>query len=176
MLTEKTLSISNGPTREQLREKVATEFLKEQCGSGVGDNASKYIYFVETLADGRRVFLSRPAFLNKGFDFEIKVENTNFAEAGKPRRNRPAHKDIFRDLETKKANNPKLYQKLFRLIVQLYDCNEIRSKEFMDLEFGVGYPVDLLLYVIKWFFIEQDITYWNFSGRNMFMSGVPRPE
>ena len=36
----------------------------------------------------------------------------------------------------------------------------------------IGRPVEMLLKVIKWFFIEQDIRYWNYSGRNMLKNGI----
>src|SRR5438132_612076 len=42
------LTISNG-TRSQFRERVIKEFLKEDPGTGTGELASKYAYFVETL-------------------------------------------------------------------------------------------------------------------------------
>lgn len=48
--------------------------MEEEPGMGAGNDSSKYTYYVETLADGNRVYLTRPAFLNKGFDFVIRVE------------------------------------------------------------------------------------------------------
>ena len=39
--------------------------------------------------------------------------------------------------------------------------------------FGIcSYPVDMICKCIKWLFIEQDITYWNWSGRNMLYNGI----
>lgn len=32
---------------------------------------------------------------------------------------------------------------------------------------GILRPIAIILLAIKWLFIEQDITYWNWSGRNM---------
>lgn len=54
-------------TREGIRRELITEFLKEQPGTGTGENSSRYIYFVETLQDGNRIYLQRPARFNKGF-------------------------------------------------------------------------------------------------------------
>ena len=38
--------------------------------------------------------------------------------------------------------------------------------------FQSGCPVDMICRCIKWLFIEQDITYWNWSGRNMLYNGI----
>jgi hypothetical protein len=169
------LSINNG-TRRQFRERVIQEFLKEEPGTGTGELAAKYTYFVETLEDGQRVFLTRPARLNNGFDFEIRVEGMKFLSAKGRSTNRPSHPVIFQDLIQKKAADNKAYAKLFELIKNIYNCNEISPEDYAQLRFPSGLPVDMLLFIIKWLFIEQDVTYWNYSGRAMFMSGVPRPE
>src|SRR6266545_8406641 len=83
------LTMSNG-TRRQFRERVIQEFLKEEPGTGKGELTSKYTYFVESLANGTRVFLTRPARLNNGFDFEIRVEGMKFASAKGRTTNRPS--------------------------------------------------------------------------------------
>lgn len=163
-------------TRKELREKVVHAFLNEAPGTGTGALASKYCYFVETLSDGRRVFLTRPAWLNKGFDFEIRVQDEKFPGGRGRTTDRPNHSVIFEDLKQKLSEAPDTYARLFDLIERIYDCQEVTSKDFEDLTFKTGFPIDMILAVIKWFFIEQDVTYWNYSGRAMFMSGVPRPD
>ena len=35
-----------------------------------------------------------------------------------------------------------------------------------------GWPVDQLLYIIKWLMVEQDVTYWLQTGRDMLMSAI----
>jgi hypothetical protein len=84
------LTINNG-TRRQFRERIIQEFLKEEPGTGKGELTSKYTYFVETLANGKRIFLTRPARLNNGFDFEIRVEGMKFTSAKGRTSNRPSH-------------------------------------------------------------------------------------
>jgi len=37
-------------------------------------------------------------------------------------------------------------------------------------------PIAIILLAIKWLFIEQDITYWNWSGRNMLMNSLKDKE
>ena len=61
----------NSGTRNEVRGRIITEFLKELPGTGNGENQSKYLYFVETLKDGNRIYLERPANLHNGFDFLI---------------------------------------------------------------------------------------------------------
>jgi len=162
---------SNYGTRNEVRERVIAEFLKEAPGTGNGENQSKYLYFVEILKDGNRIYLERPANLHNGFDFLINVENINFSTTNRIKYN-PSHDNIFNDLKAKKEESPEKYKKLYKLIEDVYNCKEI---EDTNLQFSSGYSVDLILKVAKWFFIEQDIRYWNYSGRAMFMFGVPKP-
>ena len=159
-------------TRQDLRKTVINEFLEEQPGSGSDEKTSRYRYYVETLADGRRVYLKRPAALNKGFDFTIHVERGGFTFGRDP--TLPTHKDIMTDLANKKRDNEQSYKKLHKAIERIYNCEDpdVILQEYGNISFNVGYPVDLILKVIKWFFIEQDMTYWNWSGRAMFMNGV----
>ena len=42
-------------------------------------------------------------------------------------------------------------------------------------QFESGFAVDHILKTIKWLFIEQDIRYWNYSGRYMTWGIVPEP-
>ena len=39
---------------------------------------SKYLYYVETLKSGKRIYLERPANLHNGFDFVVNVEDEIF--------------------------------------------------------------------------------------------------
>ena len=173
---ERTMSFSNAGSRNEVRIRVLKEFLKEEPGTGKGDAATHYTYYVEKLSDGKRVFLTRPGFLNKQFDFVINVEGINFNnKEGKRMRTNPSHDDIFSDLEAKKNNNPENYNELYSLLQSIYSCEDIPSRAYENLGFDTGYPVDLILLVTKWYFIEQDIAYWNYSGRAMFMSGIPEP-
>ncbi len=106
---------SNEGSRNDVRKRVIACFMEEEPGIGTGCDSSKYTYYVETLAEGNRVYLTRPAFLNKGFDFVIKVENADYGHKG-PHKNAPTHKDISIDLEEKKKENPEMYEKLYVLL------------------------------------------------------------
>ncbi len=156
--------------RKTIREKLIKEFLKEKPGTGKGELTSVYLYYVETLTDGRRIYLKRPARLNKGMDFEVNVEQTNF---GTIRRTAmPSHKSILKDLKSKKKKNPRNYKKVEALIEKIYSCEDVSDAQMRAIKFDSGHPIELILKSIKWLFIEQDITYWNWSGRNMFYSGI----
>lgn len=163
------LSIT-GNTRNELRQKVIEHFLKETPGTGNGPNTSRYTYFVETLNNGDRVYLTRPAYLKKGFDFLIRVENTQFSNG----KDYPKHEDVFNDLIQKKNSNPTLYKKLHSMMTDVFNCQEpnLILKNNPNVNFNTGFSVELILKILKWFFIEQDIRDWNYSGRGMFFSGL----
>jgi len=48
------------------------------------------------------------------------------------------------------------------------------SQEHPNLKFKSGLPADAVLRLLKWLFIEQDLTYWNNSGRRMFMQAIKK--
>ena len=165
-------SVRKYASREHLRRVVVFKFLEERPGVGTGGDTSRYRYNVETLNDGRRVYLTRPAYLKKGFDFRINVEKTVFQTG----QEYPKHDDIFGDLMAKKRSDPAMCRRLHEAIERIYNCEDPEDllPEYGDVKFEVGHPVDLILKVIKWFFIEQDIRDWNYSGRAMFKRGVDR--
>lgn len=171
--TEVHCSFSNASTRNKVRTRVIEKFLNEEPGTGTKNLASKYVYYVETLVDGSRIFLKRPAPLNKGFDFIIHIENINFEKGlGRRRRTNPRHGDIFKDIELKKREGGTTeFNELARMIRDVFECKELEDD--MDYpHFETGYSAELIIKVVKWFFIEQDITYWNYSGRYMFWNSI----
>lgn len=155
--------------RNKLR-KILLDFLVcEKAGAGNKENTSKYRYNVELLACGNRIYLTRPVPLNKGFDFVIHVENYVFMNG----KDNPKHDDILNDLLAKKKQNHESYNKLLSMIEQVYLCHDPDDILVEQrIEFNQSLPVDLILKIIKWLFIEQDVRYWNWSARNMFMSGI----
>ncbi|MBN1862073.1 MAG: hypothetical protein JW790_00295 [Dehalococcoidales bacterium] len=170
MYHEMDFKVNTYSSRVELRKIVVTQFLREEPGLGKGDDASHYRYNVETIGDGRRIYLTRPAYLKKGFDFRINVEGTTFQTG----REYPKHDDIFNDLREKRRVNPIICKRLHQAIERVYNCEDPDNilPECLDMKFGIGHPLDLILKVIKWFLIEQDIRDWNYSGRQMFKNGV----
>lgn len=173
---EITKYFSNEGSRNDVRMRVVQVFSKENAGTGKGDYASKYIYYVEQLKDGNRIYLQRPANLHNGFDFLVCVENTNYAKIGERYRNYPKHTDIEDDLKLKKEENSIEYCKLYSLLKKIFECHDVSEKEIESISFSKGLPVDHVIKVIKRLFIEQDIRYWNYSGRNMTWNIVPSGE
>ena len=167
-----TASISNSGTRNEVRMRVVDLLSKEMAGEGRGELASRYKYYVERLSDGRRIFLSRPAFMHNGFDFVVRVEGMNFAREGR-RRDAPSHEDMFLDLQEKKEQSLDGYKRLYALLRQVYTCQDVSDDIMRGVQINVGMPAEMILKVFKWLFIEQEIRYWNYSGRDMLWQGVP---
>ena len=165
---------SNKNSREEVRKNVVNIFLCEKPGNGTGNEVSKYDYIVAKLKSGKKVILTRPANKKNGFDFLIRVPGINFAVNKIKKRDYPKHEEILKDLQQKKENSPELYIKLREYIDKIYNCQiEIENINFEELNFNIGFETDMLLHVLKWFFIEQDIRYWNYSGRKMLMQSIP---
>lgn len=168
-------NFSNEGTRNEVRMRVVNKFAEEQPGTGTGELASGYVYYVETLNSGDRVYLQRPANLHNGFDFLVCVENINYAKPGERKRNYPKQKEFQEDLLSKKKANPEMFKKLHRVLREIFECHDVNDEEISEIKFNVGLPVDHIVKATKWLFIEQDIRYWNYSGRNMTWGIVPEP-
>lgn len=172
---EYTIHISNEGSRNDVRSRVISLFMQEAPGTGQGDLATHYRYYVERLADGSRIYLDRPAFLHNGFDFLVSVENTIYNPAKKRLKNSPAHEDIAQDLLMKRQANPVLYRSLYQALYSVFQCHDLPENIYQDLHFDVGLSAENILKVMKWLFIEQDIRYWNYAGRNKTWGIVPVP-
>ncbi len=157
-------------SREGVRKQLFDLFLKEKGGHRDGEftHATRYRYFVESSADGYRVFLKRPARLNKGIDIEVWVEKLANTEDF-----RPSHKIVLTDLRAKKNESSTEYKKLIGAITYVYNCKSVdEALAKYPSHFTTGFPPALILKIAKWLFIEQDLTYWNWEGRNMLMRGI----
>ena len=75
------------------------------------------------------------------------------------------------DLKIKKKENATQYHKLFSIIKKIYNCEPINNEE-MNVPFINGYTSELIIKTLKWLFIEQDIRYWNYSGRDMLWNAI----
>lgn len=166
------MSINNSGTRNEIRMNVVTRFSNETPGTGKRKLASRYTYYVETLNDEKKIYLRRPANLHNGFDFVVCVEEINFNPNGKRRRNCPTHDDIINDLRDKYNEDHEMYNQLFIVLEEIYNCTEPDYSILNTLNFATGFPCDLIAKTLKWLFIEQDIRYWNYSGRDMLWKGI----
>ncbi len=160
----------NDSDRKELRKKVVNTFLNEKGGywkDGV-KHVTRYKYFVENLKDGKRIFLLRPTFLNKGIDFQVWVEKMDNNEDA-----RPSHKGIFQDLQIKKVENPKEFKLLSKAIDRIWNCEDVdKILKETTANFKKGFTLEMLFKILKWLFIEQDITYWNYDGRGMLKLAI----
>ena len=151
---------------------------KEMAAKWLGEGPyTRYKYFVETCEDGMRLYLLRPTFLNKRFDFQVNLEGfkSTTREAKRITKEMPSHADIFDDLQKKVKASPNLTEDLYAAVCDLYACvepDEILRKRPSLRKLTAGLPIDKMLRIVKWLFIEQDLTYWLESGRNMLMCGI----
>lgn len=157
-------------SREELKNKAIAKFLEEK--GGYWKDGVKYVtcykYYVEEITDGRRIYLVRPAYLNKGMDFTVWAEKV---KDGKD--SRPSHKDIKNDLQIKSKENRTQLSLLMAAIDRVWSCEEPDNVlRDIRLDFNQGFPPELLLKILKWLFIEQDVTYWNYVGRQMLKDGI----
>lgn len=171
------LSGNHEDDRNRLRKLVVDFFANENAGKGTGELTSKNTYYVETLVSGNRLYLSRPSVLYKGFDFRIGIENQKFTGGKRKKESEiPAHQNILDDLTQKKANSPDDYLYLKKAIEEVYLCNDAEDvfqkyrEKLSQLNYGLS--PELILKVVKWLFIEQDINFWSWSGRAMLMNYI----
>lgn len=145
-------------TRKGLRRRVLDAWLEEE-------ENSRYRYNVETCLDGKKVYLLRPTWLNKGLDFQINLDGFKSKSQEAPK-----HGDLISDLEDKNHESPERYKKLRKAIDEVNGCVEPDRalKKYPNLAFKSGLPVDTVLKLLKWLFL----TYWNNSGRRMFMNAI----
>lgn len=156
--------------RSASRRAVAEKWLEESA-------YTNYRYNVERCASGSWVYLLRPTWLNKGFDFQVNVEGFRSVTrtAKGQTKEMPSHTDVVHDLEAKLKAHPDLGESLFSAVCEVYDCAEpsaVLAHRGKLASVEVGLPPDQLLFIIKWLFIEQDVTYWLQTGRDMLMAAI----
>lgn len=75
--------------------------------------------------------------------------------------------NIFIDAESQQRGHNVLLQ----ILTAIYDCSEndvdrlLENYPNLQTSFQMGAKVDVLLKVVKWMFIMEDIVYWNYKGR-----------
>jgi hypothetical protein len=120
---------------------------------------------VEKLSDGSQIYLTRPTRLNKGADFRIFCERFKKYKNGNDRP--PSHKDLAAEVTELIADSPSHKKELLSAVRRVWEC-EPSVSVLADLKLFAGNKkAERVLLLAKWFFIEQDVTYWIESGRNM---------
>ena len=79
------------------------------------------------------------------------------------------HQNILDELSRKKLEDNQQYYRLYLEIECIFNCCPTTNQRFT---FTTGLPTEILLECIKWLFLEQDVTYWNYSGRQMFFNSI----
>jgi hypothetical protein len=128
-----------------------------------GENYVKYI--VDRLEGGNEVFLLRPAWVNKGFDYKLCIEGWD--DSANPA---PSHPDVYSDFYWKRENDSEeAVEALCEAALEVYEGESpdyVLEKYGDKFDFTVGRVPDSLIRAIPWLFIEQDIRYWNYSARD----------
>jgi hypothetical protein len=156
------ISISGQTTRHEIVQKVVNTFISSEYpyrGKGI-----QFWYPVENLSNGEQLFIKRPGGLQKwNFDFKVNVEQDFGLGKG-------THAEVALDFQNKKIENPLKYPELLKALTEVYNCNNnidqvLQGIPVLGASFSTGAKVDILLKVIKWMFIMEDIVYWNYKGR-----------
>jgi len=164
------IAIKGCLARHEIVRKVVNTFIDSE--SQVRGKGVKFRYPVENLSNGKQLFIFRPGGLNK-WNFDFKVEVAEELGIGKG-----AHEEIILDFQHKKHENPHKFSVLLQSLAKIYEGSEndidILLRDYPDLEasFQTGAKVEILLKVIKWMFIMEDIVYWNYQGRSMLYNGL----
>jgi len=83
---------------------------------------------------------------------------------------------IIKDLSNKKSKlSPKEWLSLLKAIESIYNCDPFNASfifcnNLPDIDEGESY--ELILKLLRWLFIEQDITYWSGKGRKMLYDEI----
>lgn len=161
--------------RTDVRKEMVMLFLDEVAGTGKGENTSKYNYIVASYRQ-YKIIIKRPGLLNKGFDFGVDIDGLKFKNTKNNGFHIPSHKDIINILQQVQFDYPENYDTIKYALNRLYNLENISSTEFENIKFKDyiqnEHPIYIILLAIKWLFIEQDITYWNWSGRNMLKTSL----
>ena len=152
--------------REDIRNEVINWFHSENSVDGY-----KVIYTVETY-DGHKIELHRIGG-DRNPDFVVHIKTFKFYK--NEVYTNPSIDDIIQVLESVKVFSDNLYNERIKPIVQdFYNCKDITLSphsigEVFD-HLAYFRPVEIVLLALKWLFIEQDVVYWNDSGREKFYS------
>jgi hypothetical protein len=119
--------------------------------------------------------LHRPAWKNKGCDFEVCCD-PRLERADGTKKMRPAHTDLFAELKAVLDAHPGLRTEITNAVESVWKCKNVNTVCAALLP-KLSTPAwqlkaERALKIAKWLFIEQDITDWNTSGRAMLMSGI----
>jgi hypothetical protein len=155
------INIKGRLSRHEIVKKVVNTFIDSEYkdkGKGV-----VFRYPVEDLSIGKTLYIIRPG-LKWNFDFRVEV--TPEFNLGKG-----THEEIAADLRNKQSENPGKFKELLQSLAEVYNCSEndvdcvLGKYPNLQTAFKTGAKIDVVLKVLKWMFIMEDIIYWNYEGR-----------
>ena len=153
--------------RRHFRKKLVLGFMAEEAGRGKRELASRYHYHVETTLHGTEIYLGRPASLNKGIDFTVNYTTYRCpSKGGKRLVNGPSHQFVVNCLAEIEENQPELMPYVETMLRRYYRClpgGQWRHES--DSEYSK--LAEIVCKSVRWLFMEQDLAYWNYSGREM---------
>ena len=157
------INIAGSMNRDEIVRQVVNVFLDVESktrGKGI-----RFRYPVDDISIGGQLYILRPAGLGKwNFDFKVEVPPEFGLKKG-------THDNVINDLMEKKKENSAAFPILKDVLAALYNCVEndvdhlLQGQPGLQSSFSNGAKVDVLLKVIKWMFIMEDIVYWNYLGR-----------
>jgi hypothetical protein len=155
------IDIKGRLSRHEIVKKVVNTFIDSEYkdkGKGV-----VFRYPVEDLSIGKTLYIIRPT-RKWNFDFIVEIPpECNLGKGG--------HKEIATDLRNKKKENPEKFKELLQSLTEVYNCSEndvdrvLERYPNLQTAFKTGAKIDVVLKVLKWMFIMEDIIYWNYEGR-----------
>jgi hypothetical protein len=155
------IQIKGGLPRNEIVRKVVNTFIKteyQKKGKGV-----TFRYPVEKLPSNGHLFIARPGH-KKNFDFKVEVTEEMGLKEGK-------HEQVVLDLRVKKQCNPQGFGDFLRAAEEVYHCSENDIDRLLPRysnlkgAFDTGAEVEVILKIMKWMFIMEDIVYWDVEGR-----------
>ena len=155
------IKIKGDLPRNEIVRKVVNTFIKteyQKKGKGV-----TFRYPVEKLPGNRHLFIARPGH-KKNFDFKVEVTEEMGLKEGK-------HEQVVLDLRVKKQCNPQEFEDFLRAVEEVYHCSEndidrlLPRYSNLKEAFDTGAEVEVILKILKWLFIMEDIVYWDVEGR-----------
>ena len=161
IITCSRIQIRGNMPRNEIVKKVVNTFIEveyQQKGKGI-----TFRYPVEKLPGNRHLFIARPGH-KKNFDFKVEVTEEMGLKEGK-------HDHVVLDLRVKKQCNPKEFEDFLRAVEEIYHCSEndvdrlLQRYSSLKGAFDTGAEVEVILKILKWLFIMEDIVYWDVEGR-----------
>ncbi len=160
-ITSKRIRIQGSLHRNEIVKKVVNTFIENeyhQKGRGV-----TFRYPVEKLPNNKYLYISRPGH-KKNFDFKVEITEEMVVEEGK-------HNQIALSLREMKRYNPKKFKVFLEAIGKIFHCTEndvdrlIKRYPNLKQSFQNGVTPEIILKILKWMFIMEDIVYWDVEGR-----------